>query len=368
MAQTIGDSGAPSSLTYNADALLSTTLFNYRKVMVDNIFRNSVLLSTLRMNNGIVYTDGGERVAQPLMYESNSTVGSYTGYDVIDTTPQDGMTTAYYPWTQLAATIAISRLEERQNNSEAKILDLLRSKITQAEMTMREELNTQLIRGTVSSSTFINGNGGKDAEPLGYFLSKSNSTDPTGTGVTDVGNISRNTYSWWRHNDGDLSAGGAGNTFDLTVTTYKGLIVGLKRMYNYCSRGSGGSPTIVMMDQGSFETYESAVDERSRIQNTKLGEIGFDSLKLRGADCVWDEVVPDINNGTAAITTGTAFFINTDFYKLAIDRATDFITTDFMRPENQDAKVAQVLWMGAACSSNQRKHGVCYGISQSIVA
>jgi len=59
---------APSSYTVNYDALLSTTLYNYRPTLVDNIFKSSVLLSLLRMNNGIRYTDGGERIACPLMY------------------------------------------------------------------------------------------------------------------------------------------------------------------------------------------------------------------------------------------------------------------------------------------------------------
>ncbi len=83
---TIGSS-APSQQTINYDALLSTTLFAYRKTLVDNIFKNSAFLAALRKYEGIEYQDGGERIAIPLMYEESSTVKSYKGYETLDTTP-----------------------------------------------------------------------------------------------------------------------------------------------------------------------------------------------------------------------------------------------------------------------------------------
>jgi hypothetical protein len=39
-----------------------------------------------------------------------------------------------------------------------------------------------------------------------------------------------------------------------------------------------------------------------------------------------------------------------------------------VRPENQDARVSQILWMGALGVNNRRKNGVLYGISRSITS
>ena len=75
---TIGGT-APAQNTINYDSLLSTTLFNYRKTMVDNIFKSNAFLAALRTYGGIDYSNGGERIAQPLMYETNNTVKSYRG-------------------------------------------------------------------------------------------------------------------------------------------------------------------------------------------------------------------------------------------------------------------------------------------------
>jgi len=367
---TIGDSTAPSTHTIYYDALLSTTLMAYRKTLYDNIFKDSAYLAYLRMTNAVEKQNGGERIAMPLMYADNDTVKTHGGYSIIDTTPQDGLTTAFYEWAEVAGSISISRKEERQNAGEGKLISLLKSKIKQAEMSMTEKLSGDLILGTVSGATFIPDtalDGSYGLLPLGYFIRKVPSTDPT---TANVGNISGSTSSWWRHNIGDLSNGATptAGKFGLAVTTYKGLTVGLKRMYNYCSRGTGGSPDLVVFDQVSYETYENALDDKVRYPNTKMADMGFDTIKLRGATCIWDEVTPDLETGTAGITTGTAFFINTNFYKLIIDSETDIVTTPFIEPENQTAKTAKILFMGNAACSNLRKLGACFGISQSIVA
>jgi hypothetical protein len=370
---TVGDTSAPSTNTVYYDALLSTTLDAYVSggTMFDNIFKDSAFLAWLRLTDAVQTQNGGERIRAPLMYDDNSTVKSYSGYDTLDTTPQDGVTTAFYEWRELGGTISISRKEERQNSGEAAIISLLQSKIKQAEMTMRQVLNTQLIQGTVSSATFVPGNSAKDLNPLGYFLRKLNATDPTAGG--NVGNLAAATYSWWRHHTAVLDSGSkdTGNDFALSVSTYKGLNVALKRMYNFCSRGTGGAPNGVVMDQTTFETYENALDDKVRYLNTKMADMGFDTIKLRGATCLWDELVPSIDTGEvagAATFTGSAFFLNSNFYKLIIDSETDIVTTPFVEPENQTAKTAKILFMGNAVVSNLRKLGVVYAASQSITS
>ncbi|HOX22266.1 MAG TPA: hypothetical protein PLL10_02285, partial [Elusimicrobiales bacterium] len=63
--------------------------------MVDNIFKDSALLAYLRMKGAVKKQNGGERVMIPLLYGDNDTVHTHGGYSVIDTTPQDGLTTAF---------------------------------------------------------------------------------------------------------------------------------------------------------------------------------------------------------------------------------------------------------------------------------
>jgi hypothetical protein len=333
--------------------------------MVDNIFKSSGFLALLRQKGAIEYQGGGISIAQPLMYEANNTVKSYSKYDTLNTTPQDGMTTAFYPWCELGGTISIARLEERQNSGEAAILKLLEKKTMQAEMSMKAEVNRQLIQGTVSTLTFVNGNDAKDMFPLGYFMRKAKATNPL---TSNVGNLSVVTYDWWRTRVGDFNSGGATSAdFNVSVSTRAGLKTYLYRLWNYCSRGADGSgPDIILTDQVTYETYEMALDASKQYQDVNIAELGFDNIKLKGGVCVWDELVPDMHSGTTSLTYGSVFMINSKFYKLVIDDQTDFITTPFIEPENQTAKVAKILFMGNATVSNMRKLGVGVGVLQTI--
>lgn len=368
---TVGSTSAPSTNTVYYDALLSTTLAAYRKTMVDNIFKDSAFLAKLRMVGAVKKQNGGERIAIPLMYGDNDTIKTTGGYEQLDTTPQDGMTTAFYEWAEIGGTISISRKEERQNNGEGRLIDLLEAKVKQAEMTMREKLNSDLLLGTVSGGTFVpetSTGGNLGVLPLGYFLRKLNQTDPTTGG--NVGNIAGATYSWWRHVTADIGSNGSqtGNNFAINVTTYAGMKLALQRFYNFLSRGSGGAPNLMVMDQVTFETYSNALDTQVRYADTAMADMGFDTIKLRGATCIWDEKVPDIYTGTAAITKGTVFGLNTNFYSLVIDSETDIIVTPFIEPENQTVKTAKILFMGNATVSNMRKLGVAYDTLQTIAA
>jgi hypothetical protein len=146
----------------------------------------------------------------------------------------------------------------------------------------------------------------------------------------------------------------------------------MRNLYNTVGKGSGGPPDLILSTQNAFEAYEMALDEKTRYVNNTDGPVtvGFDSVRFKGADIVWDEMVPDIYTGTRydsdSYATETMGFFNTDFLEMVMDSQTDFITTPFMRPENQDAKVAQILAMGNNICTNRRKQGVLYSITSDI--
>jgi hypothetical protein len=144
----------------NFDALLSTTLANYRDQLTDNIFTARPLTYFLQDKGRIRMLNGGTKIVEPLIYGQNTTVASYSGYDTISLTAQTGITAAEYDWKQYAASIAISGIEEAKNNGEQEIINLLEAKIMQAEESMREGFNTMFFAdGT--------GNSGKDWNGLG---------------------------------------------------------------------------------------------------------------------------------------------------------------------------------------------------------
>ena len=140
--------------TSSSTRLLSTTLDNYRKTLTDNVFKARVLLWWLTEKNRVRKLSGGVTIVEPLIYAEGQ-AGSYGEWDAIQIVPQEGISAAEYPWRQLFATIAISGLEEAQNNGEEAVINLLDAKVMQAEETMKTKLNRMLYAdGT--------GNSGKD--------------------------------------------------------------------------------------------------------------------------------------------------------------------------------------------------------------
>lgn len=361
----------PSSRTLNYDALLSSTLEAYRDGLIDNIIASNVLLSAIKSEGGWKKQDGGERVRIPLMY-GKTPVSSYSGYDVLDTTPTDGITTAFYTWRQLATPIAISRKEERQNSGDAALFNLLKAKIEQAELSISEELNKMMLGKTVSGGLFTAGNGGKDIDPIPHLIQK----NPTAN--VSVGNINQSSYSWWRNRSVDGSTDGASNKdsgadagYDLN--TWVELFQALTHLYNLCSRGAGGRPNMITTDQTGFETFEAGLRDKTRYTQQSKATLAFDNILFKpGVPMYWDEFMPDLENmvtyDSSSFNTSTYFMLNTKYLYFIVDNQTEFINTPFMKPENQDAKVAHILLMGNFVCSQRRKQGVLYGVSQSITS
>lgn len=325
------------SITDTYDALLSTTLRNYSRKLRDNIFNQFPFLKWLQSKGRVQMEDGGYQIVEHLLYETNSTIAAYQKYDILDTTPQDGVTVAIYDWKEYGGTIAISRREQRQNSGKHRLLNLLEVKTKQAELSIRNKLTTDLFANITSAPAKA-----IDGVFLHAALSPSTST---------LGNVSGATYSWWR-NQVNTSVGAYANN----------LVSALRTEFNDCSAGGGDFPDGIVCNQTAHEYYESlGVGDRRFVDEQKSMDLGFQVLKFKGADLFWDSGMP-----ANVPTTGySILLLNSEAIRLVIDKESDFVTTDFIEPENQTAKVAKILCMLNLCTNNRRKLGLLAGITAS---
>jgi len=299
----------------NYDALLSTTLANYRRELEDNVFTARPLTAWLTKRGNIQMRRGGAKIVIPLMTGQNAASNSYSGYDAISTTASTGITAAEFNWKQYAATIAISGLEEAQNNGEEEVIDLLEAKIMQAEETIAEKFDLMfMLDGT--------GNTGKDWGGLATYV------DATST----IGNINSTTETWWRSYV-DSTAG---------VLT----IGDMTKAYNTVSRGND-HPDLILTTQTLFEKYESLLQPQMRFTDTETGDGGFQNLLFKGAVMMFD----------ANVQSGVMYFLNSKYLKLIGHSDRWFTPTPFVRPNNQDARYAQILCYGNLTISNRARQG-----------
>ena len=301
----------------NFDALLSTTLANYRDQLTDNIFTARPLTYFLQDKGRIRMLNGGTKIVEPLIYGQNTTVASYSGYDTISLTAQTGLTAAEYDWKQYAASIAISGIEEAKNNGEQEIINLLEAKIMQAEESMREGFNTMFYAdGT--------GNSGKDWNGLGNIV------EASGT----VGGINRATAGneYWRSYEDN-------NNDPLTLAQ-------MATAYNSVSVGND-HPDMVLTTQTLFEKYEALLQPQLRYTDTKTADAGFQNLLFKAAPVVYDE----------HCTAGVVYFLNSKYLTLVGHSGKWFAQTDFVRPENLDARYALIMCYGNLTCRNAAKQG-----------
>jgi len=347
----------PSSLTLNYNAILASTLFNYRKNFEDCISATNALLYTLmRKQKGgyVAVASPGERAMIPLMYEIG--VGdSYSGYDTLSTEPIDGLTAAFYEWRQAAIPVSISGREELINDGEAKLFSLLQTKITQAEMGIKEFFGKAFLRGAAGTSITTPYtspyNGSTFIDPIGKLVAY----DPTAS--VAIGNINQNTYSWWR-NKATASA----------AASCAAVQQELRHLYNECSKGPGGPPNLILSDQQTFEFYEYALALKHENPSYQKADIPFENILFRGHPLVWDEWVPNAKDGkeTQEAADGTIYMLNTNFLQIQYHPRRNFAPTNMQQPENQDARVSHILWFGAAGCSNRKKQGVISGINTAL--
>jgi hypothetical protein len=357
---TYGSASAPSQNTINYDAILSTSLFNYQRTLTDNISKSNAFFYRIQENGMYVGLDGGVAIQIPLMY-ALGTADWYEGYDTLNTDPTDGITSAFFDWRQLAVPVAISRKEERQNSATDRIIDLLKAKIMQAELGIKERFAKACLQGSLASggaSLTTNDsspfNGALGVEPLPMLVK----SDPTSS--TMVGSINQNSYSWWQNQYLQTALSTASKASDFLLE--------MDKVYNSCSKGPGGPPDFILCDQYTYQIVNTAYYQVYRRQSDSDDKFPFENIKFRRAILTWDEFVPDVMNGTLTPNTGvgTMYFLNTKFISVKYDDQTNFVATPFMKPVNQDARVAHILWMGNVCVSNRRKQGVWFNLPRTL--
>ena len=299
----------------NFDALLSTTLANYRSQLTDNVFTARPLTYTLMDKGRIRMLNGGTKIVEPLIYGQNSTVASYSGYDSLALTPQEGISAAEYDWKQYAASIAISGIEEAKNNGEQEIINLLEAKIMQAEESMRESFN-QMFFGDGT------GNSGKDWNGLGNLVESGNT----------VGGINSSTYSYWQSKEENTATA-------LTLAQ-------MSSMYNTVSVGND-HPDTLLTTQTLFEKYEALLQPNLRYTDTKTADAGFQNLLFKAAPVMYD----------VHCTAGVFYFLNSKYITLVGHSNKWFSQTEFIKPEDTDARYALIMCYGNLTVRNRAKQG-----------
>lgn len=316
----------------NFTEIITTTLRNRSGKLADNVSENIALLLKVKEKGNAKLVRGGRTIVQELEYAENSTFKYYTGYETLDIQPSDVFSAAEFDYKQAACAVTWSGLEKLQNSGKEQVIDLIASRIKNAERTMLNNISA----GVYSDGT---GSGGKQIGGLQLLVADSPSS---GT----VGGISRSSFSFWRNISFDATTDGGAAASAANIQSY------MNRVWIQLVRGTD-RPDLIVADNNYFRFYLESLQAIQRIASDKMASAGFTSLKYMDAD-----VVLDGGYGGDA-PTNHMYFLNTDyiFYRPHADMHFAPIEPDRFAV-NQDATVSLMGWAGNMTASNCRLQGV----------
>ena len=311
----------------NVTSLLATTFSNMSPDLADNIYKAIPALAWLAMKKRVT-ADGGASILRSVIYAKNSTFGFYASDDVIDTTIQDELTTAQFQWKQAATSVAVTGRIEMQNMGKSQIIDIVKAKTQSALLSIKDGINKALWSSSYTSQSQV----GTNITPLSLLVYNS------GT----LGDINGSTSTWWQS---VLQASGSFAARGLSD---------LRSVWNQINVNNPQGPAdLILSDRTSYEAYESVLVPAVRISDVKMGDLGFSNLKYKEATWTFD-----VN-----AISGYVFLLNSGSLELVQHKNRLFTMSEWVKPSDQDLKVAQVFWAGELTTNNRRKHGLLTGVT-----
>ena len=308
----------------NLSEIITTTLRNRSKSLADNVSNHNALLSRLNQN-GNISTVTGREIVRELEYASNGTVGFYQGYETLDVSPSDVLTSATFSYKQMAGNVTISGLEQIQNSGTEAIINLLESRIGVLEKTMANTLSTSLY----SDGT---GSDGKEVGGLQLLVADA------GTGT--VGGINSTTYTFWKN---------AQTTATSSAFSTTNVQADMNTMYLNLVRGND-SPDLIMADGNAYKAFLGSLQAIQRITSDGMAKSGFTSVAYLNSDVVFDDACPQ----------DKMYMLNTDYLRLEVAANRNFVPGESRMSVSQDASVTPMFWSGNLTCSNRALQGVIH--------
>ena len=308
--------------TINIGEIVATTLRNRSGQLADNVLNHNALCARMLRRGNVKPASGGREIIQELEYAENGTAGWYTGYEVLDITPQEVFDAATYDWKQLAGNVTISGLEEIKNSGKERVINLIASRIKNLEKTLKNRLATAMYADGTTDTKSLGG--------LSYLVQD----DPTSSST--VGGINQATYSFWQNQ----------YTAAATITS-SNILASMNTLWINCIRGTD-KPDFCVTDSTLYTAFEAALQQYQRFSDASEAEAGFEALKYKTADVFYDD----------QCTAKRFYMLNTDYLFLRPHPDRQFVPLMERQSINQDACVTPVVWAGNITCSNRSLQGV----------
>lgn len=326
-------------MALNLLPLYDSTFKKYvRGGFADNVSKRVPLFNWMRKSKCLKPWDGsGKYIAEPVLTDLPNTMQALSAYEQINFNPVEGVQLVNFHVKELVVTITISDREMKANSSKEKAIDLVETKMKQAELYFSEGIEEMLFGdGTAQSGKVMLG--------LAALIPDDNTTG-------SLGGFSRSTNTWLRC---------PSNSGAKTSTAFDNLLAKMRNLKNTLTRGAI-KPTIYITDQDTYEGYETlSYGKYVPTMKNSATDLGFDEgLSFGGKPLVFGDLV----------TAGNLFALNPESLKFRVEGLKKSADSPFQIEGPFDLKPHQkaTVWIlslnGAVTANYFRQMGKLHSIS-----
>jgi hypothetical protein len=311
--------------------IIATTIQSRSGELADNLTQNNAILQRLNSKGNVRPFSGGNVILEEIFYDDTTTnnASSYSGYEVLNITPDSPISAAQFKIAQYAASVTMSGLEMLQNSSKEAIIDLIDGRMQVSEARLLNRISGDLYGdGT--------GNGGKNVDGLAAAVAVS---PTTGT----YGGINRANFTFWRN---QITTGATSATMLAKMTE-----AAIKQI-----RGTDKAD-LYIAGNNLYQYFVNALQAIQRITTEESGAAGFASLKFYGGGTSADVV---LGGGIGAQeNTNYMYLLNTNYIFFRPHKERNFVPIGGERQAiNQDAIVKLYGFAGNMTTSNAQLQGL----------
>jgi len=299
------------------------TLRQRQSKIADQISNHNPLLHRLKKKGNYKKDSGGRVITEPLMVAENNTVKWYNGLETYTIAEQQVIDAAEFDRKQLAAFVYFSKSDKLANRGKFQQIDLQEARI---------EVAIKSLMNTVATSLYSDGTGSNSKELGGLQLLVDD--DPTSAGT--VGGIDQVANTYWRNQFQAAQA--------ISSSTIRGI---MNDQWLTQVRGTD-KPDLILADAIMYDHYESGLQENVRYTTTKSADAGFESIKYKSADVIYDANCP----------ASHMYFLNTDYLNLRISDGENFEVGDARTVTNAFYDVIPISFAGALTVCDRARQGV----------
>lgn len=314
--------------------MVTSTDRSWGSEVTDNVSKHNALLNRMKKKGNIKSASGGYEIAEPIDYAENATYQRYSGYDALNTNASDVLSTVRYPYQQIALHITASGKELRMNSGKAQMIDLVKARKANALRTAANQFSLDIYSdGTATNQ--ING------------LANLIQTNGQGT----VGGIDAGVWTFWRNKFREMT--GTNLAASPSAANAVSMKADMNALWLALNRGAD-KPDLIVMTHDFYALYELGEQQLQRYADSDMAKSGFQTLKYKSADVIFDD------NTNFSTTGERAYFLNTDYLHLRQHREAQWTMDAEKVPVNQDAVVIPMYWMGNLVVTNRSLQGILF--------